>query len=184
MGTEFFVTLFGIVGILSAVLSFQSNRHKTTLFLRTSNELAFAVQYLLLGAYTGMAMNLVGCVRNLVFAYQGQRGSSMRLSRLVFCGVFFAMGVATWQGPVSILIIAAKIISTFAYGTTDMRLLRFLVLLTSTSWLIYNLAVGSWAGVVCEALTLFSIAVGIIRYDVPRRAKKEEEKTEKNKENP
>lgn len=173
MDQQFWIDLLGIIGILCAVLTFQSNRHKHALLIRTANELSFGVQYFLLGAYTGMAMDLIGCARNLVFTYQGQRGKSMRLSRVLFALVFSVMGVIFWEGPVSILVIAAKVISTFAYGTTNMRLMRFLILLTSASWLFYNIFAGSHAGIVCEAMTIGSILVGMLRYDVGWKGKKD-----------
>ena len=62
-----FVQGIGIVGIIASILSFQCAGHKRLLLLRTVNELCFGIQYGLLGAFTGMAMNLIGCIRNLVF---------------------------------------------------------------------------------------------------------------------
>ena len=58
----------GIIGITASVLSFQCKGTQKLLALRTANEFFFAMQYILLGAYTGAAMNLIGCVRNIVFS--------------------------------------------------------------------------------------------------------------------
>jgi len=49
---------------------------------------------------------------------------------------------------------------------------RAIVLVTSLSWLVYNYAVFSIAGVLCEAITAISVIVGIVRFDiVPRIVK-------------
>ena len=76
---EILIQGIGVLGILASILSFQCRKHSRILALRTANELLFAVQYAMLGAYTGMAMNLVGCVRNTVFSAQVRRGKAPRL---------------------------------------------------------------------------------------------------------
>lgn len=65
---EIFIQVLGIIGIIASILSFQCKDHKRLMILRTVNEMFFAVQYGLLGAFTGMLMNLIGSTRNLVFA--------------------------------------------------------------------------------------------------------------------
>lgn len=82
------------------------------------------------------------------------------------------LGVAAWQGPKSILIIIAKILSTIAYGNKNTTVVRAIIFVTSTSWLVYNYMVFSIAGVICEAFTLVSLIAGVIRLDIIPRLKK------------
>ena len=170
---EILIQGIGVLGILASILSFQCRKHSRILALRTANELLFAVQYAMLGAYTGMAMNLVGCVRNTVFSAQVRRGQSTQATRLAFSALFLIMTALTWAGPKSLLSGVAKVVSTYAYGSSNTALVRLMILFTSTCWLIYNAAVGSYAGVACEGFTLCSIVVGMIRLDLPAwRAKR------------
>lgn len=162
----------GLIGIIAAVLSFQCAKHKRLLFLRTVNESFFAVQYFLLGAYTGMAMNLVGCVRNILFSRLVEKGKSTVPYRIFFSVLFFIFSLCTWGGVKSIFVCAAKIISTVAYGSSKTATVRIMVLFTSATWLCYNYLVGSVSGCVCEALTLISVIVGIIRIDMAEKIKK------------
>ena len=154
----------GFVGILASILSFQCKTHKRILFFRTLNEFLFGLQYLLLGAYTGAAMNAVGCIRNYVFSMQVRRGKKTVLSRALFSAGFLLFAPATWSGPKSLLIAAAKVLSTYAYGCTDTVRMRWIILTTSASWLIYNACIGSVAGILCEAFTLASLIVALIRF--------------------
>lgn len=123
------IQLIGVLGILSSIISFQCKRHNFVMLFRTLNEFVFAIQYFLLGAYTGMAMNLVGCVRNIMFAKQ-------------------------------------------VSGNKNTSFVRKNILITSSSWLVYNALVFSIAGVVNEAFTIVSIIVGIIRLDIIPMLKK------------
>lgn len=159
----------GFLGILASVLSFQCKTHKRILFLRTMNEFLFGIQYLLLGAYTGTAMNFVGCVRNYVFSYQVEKGKKTTLSRALFSAGFVLFSLVTWSGPKSLLIAVAKVLSTYAYGCTDTVRMRWIILATSTSWLIYNACIGSVAGIVCEGFTLLSLVVAIVRIHTIRK---------------
>lgn len=163
---EILIQTLGILGIIASILSFQNNDHKKIMFLRTTNEALFAVQYILLGAYTGAAMNIAGCVRNLLFAHKVARNESTVASRIVFCIIFTTSGILTWNGFSSILVIFAKVLSTMAYGSSRTGRIRLLILTTSTCWLVYNFFVSSYTGAVCEILTLCSVVSGIIRFDI------------------
>ena len=166
------IQIIGFFGILASVISFQCKKHNSILFFRTMNEFIFAIQYLLLGAYTGMAMNLIGCVRNVIFTKQVSENKKTVVSTVVFAILFFVLGLFTWQGKKSILIIIAKILSTFAYSNKNTTVVRSVLFITCTSWLVYNYCVLSIAGVLCEAFTLVSLLVGMIRLDVmPRLCK-------------
>ena len=171
------VNVIGALGIIASIISFQCKKHGAVVTFRTVNELLFAVQYLLLGAYTGMAMNLIGCVRNTIFTHMVKKGKNTFAVCIVFSVLFTAFSIATWSGPKSILIGAAKVISTFAYGNKNTTIVRLLILITSSTWLFYNLCVGSYAGVLCEAFTLCSIVVGIIRIDIVGRRRGEKAAT-------
>lgn len=164
-----FVQLIGVMGIIFSILSFQCKKHKPLMLLRTANELFFALQYILLGANTGAAMNIIGCSRNLIFAKMVEKGKSTVKMRVAFSVIFLMFSIFTWSGFKSILVGIAKVISTFAYGSASTGIVRVLIFITSISWFVYNVIVGSYAGCVCEFLTMCSIVVGIIRIDIPKK---------------
>lgn len=160
---EFLIQMIGVAGIVCSVLSFQCKKHGKILFFRTMNELLFGIQYICLGAYTGAAMNAVGCVRNTLFSAQVKRGKSTTLSRILFSVLFIAFSIVTWSGLKSLLVGVAKVVSTFAYGCRNTVLMRYMILLTSAAWLTYNLLAGSAAGVINEALNIVSILIALVR---------------------
>jgi len=163
---DIIIQLIGALGIIASIISFQLKKHNSILFFRTLNEFLFAIQYFLLGAYTGMAMNLIGCVRNIIFTKQVNKNKKTTSGIVIFGFLFALFGIFTWQGKKSILIIIAKVLSTVAYGNKNPTIVRAIIFITSTSWLIYNYCVFSIAGVLCEAFTLISLIIGVIRLDV------------------
>ena len=163
---DILIQAIGGLGILASTISFQCKKHNSILFFRTLNEFIFAIQYFLLGAYTGMIVNCIGCVRNLIFSKQVSKNKKTTGAIIVFSVLFTFFGLAVWQGPKSLLIIFAKVLSTLAYGNKNTTVVRAIVFVTSISWLIYNCCVFSVAGIICEAVTLVSLISGIIRLDI------------------
>ena len=160
----------GFLGMACTVLAFQCKGYRKLVGLRGATELLFGLQYLLLGAYSGAAADFVGCLRNGIFLDCDRKGKSLRGWRLVFCVVFVSMSLLTWAGPKSLLSAVAKVASTIAYGSSNPRVIRLITLCSSSCWLVYNALVFSLAGIVCEVITLAAVLIGILRFDILKRA--------------
>ncbi len=171
--TPFFLIcqLIGFVGLSFAVFAFQCRSHTKIMIFRTLNELTFAVQYFLIGAYTGTAMNCVGSTRNLLFAALVAHKRSTLPFQILFSAFFLIFGIVTWQGPISAMVICAKVVTTVAFGIKNPKILRMLTLPTSCCWLFYNFYSQSLAGVLCELFTIVSILIAMIRLDFRKRPK-------------
>ncbi len=155
----------GVLGIICSTVSFQFKGHRMTMIFRTLNEMFFGVQYIFLGAYTGSAMNFIGSARNIAFAELVKRNRSTLVPRILFSVIFAVFIAFTWAGPKSLLSGLAKIVSTFIYGNKNTTVIRIGIFFTCSMWLVYNIFVGSIAGVICEAFALISIIVGMFRLD-------------------
>ncbi len=166
-----FCQAIGFIGLLFAVIAFQCRSHKKIMIFRTLNELTFALQYFLLGAYTGGTMNLIGAARNTLFAAPVAHGRSTLPCQILFSLFFVGFGITTWQGSIGIPILCAKVVTTVAYGIKNPKILRLLSFPTSLCWLVYNIYSQSIAGVLCELFTYISILVALIRIDFRRSEK-------------
>ena len=148
-----------------------------------------------MGAYTGMVMDMIGTVRNIVFAYNVKKGRSNKWFIVFFALLTVIIGVTTlvltWSSlvervmwlagsPESALVVAvfvsiisviAKLLSTVAYGFKNAHAIRMTNLPTCSGWIIYNFAVLSIAGVINEALSIISIIIAEIRFK-PQRYRK------------
>ncbi len=166
----------GFAGIVVSIISFQFKDHKKLMILRAANELLLGIQYLLLGAYTGMAMNFIGVIRDVVFADMVKKGKSTIKARALFSGIFAISGLFTYDGFKTIFSSGAKVISTCLYGSSNTSVVRFGVLFTNLSWLVYDFAVESYAGCLSDIVTIISVVVAIIRLDLKKKSKKADNK--------
>ena len=163
--SPFVIQAIGFAGMAASLISFQYKEHGKVLFLRILSEVIFAVQYVFLGAYTGMASNLMSAVMNLFFKSRVKGGKSTLAYQIGFSMVFVVLGVITWEGPVSLLIIFAKVASTVSYGIKDTRIMRRVYLLSPPAWVVYDWVCGSIAGILCDFVTLGSVLLAMWRLD-------------------
>ena len=136
-----------------------------------TSELIFSLQYLLLGAWTAALLDFTSATRNLLFCAMVKKGHSTKPLIYIF-GVFVVVvGILTFDGVTSLLLIAAKLLTTISYGMKNERLLRFITLPSCVFWSVYNLYVGSLGGAIGDIVTLASLLVAVYKFDLhfPKR---------------
>ena len=71
----------------------------------------------------------------------------------------------TWSGWVSVLPVAANIAATIGGYTHNARSIRLAgMCVNSPLWIVYDIAVGSWAGILDEVISELSMIISIVRY--------------------
>ena len=182
---EIFVQLLGFIAIALNIIAVQFNKYGTIIFFKTLGSILFALQYFLLGAYTGMIMDIVGSVRNIIFSLNVKNKRSNKISVVIFSCITAIAGIVTialtwdvseirWTDNIqfatvlmviiSILSIVAKLISTIAYAIDDPHKMRILNLPSSGCWLIYNFVAFTLAGIINEIMTLTSVLIAEFRF--------------------
>ena len=121
---ELFIQALGFVGLFIQVFSMQNKDYRRVIYMTVSAELVFGVQLLLLGAYTGAATNFAACVTNITYSILIKKEKSTLPCQIAFSALFVAIGILTWQGPISLLVIVAKLISTVSYGIKQTKIIR------------------------------------------------------------
>lgn len=167
--------IIGFVAFALAVLTFQSNKHKSITLTKCASDALFVVQFIMLGAYTGAMMNGIGCVRNIVYSILVEKKKNVRIAVIVFSIIVVISGIATWNGPISLLAIFGKLLSTLSYAFKNPRNVRRMTIPVCIVWGIYDSICGSWAGVLTEIFTLTSIAIAYIRFEYKKNDKEIEQ---------
>lgn len=156
-----------ILGILATVItgiSYQMNTKRSLLLVQTAATACTCLAYLFLGAASGFALNVVCIIRNVVFYFQKGSGKGHMIPALLLATAMVVLGALSWQGPVSLLIIAALAANTVFLSFGNPQLLRKSILGTSSLVLLYNIFVFSLGGIANESLAIVSSLVGIVRF--------------------
>ena len=168
----FVVQLIGFIGLALGVLAFQFKKHMHIVTCKMASEFVFSLQYLLLGAWAAALLDFASAIRNLLFCALVKRGRST--TPLIYCfGAFVVVvGIFTFDSPISLMLIAAKLLTTISYGMRNERLLRYITLPSCIFWCIYNLYIGSLGGAIGDSLTLISLVTAMCKFDLPRQKSK------------
>ena len=164
MTQEIIGQIIGIVATAITAISYQVNTQKSLLFIQTLATAATCISYLLLGASSGFALNIVCIIRNVFFYLQKQGTKGIYASTSIFMMSMATLGAFSWQGPISLLIIFALAINTFFLSLGKPQVLKYSILLTSGMILIYNIYVFTIGGILNESIAIISAVVGIIRF--------------------
>ena len=154
-----FVQFVGIIGLTANVLSYQYKSHKKIMVIKTISEIAFALQYLLLGGYTGMLLSSLGCFRNYIFGKRVEEGRNVKGLCILFSAIFTVSGMLTWNGFLSIIAVVSKVLSTIAYSLKNTNMLKTFSVITSIIWLIYDICLFSLGGIISDLFCLISIII-------------------------
>ncbi len=163
-----FITLIGhILGFVAVGLffySYQVTSKRSLMIIQTVATALSCVQYLLIGAFSGFALNIVCIIRNFVFYFRDKNQRTDLASPIVLSLCIAAASVLSWEGPHSLLITLGLVVNTMCMGICDAKALRKTILISSSLILVYNVFAFSYSGILSESISLLSVVIGIIRY--------------------
>ncbi len=156
--------ILGITATLIAFVSYQCRGQKQLLLLQTFSTACNCLSYLFLGASSGFVLNIVCMVRNVVYYIFRSNARVSTVSGWLLAAVIAVLGVFSWQGAVSLLIIVALAANTVFMSMRSPQLLRISILFTCSLILVYNIFVFSIGGILNESVSIVSAAIGIVRF--------------------
>ena len=163
-----FLTLIGhIFGFISVGLffySYQRTQKRKLMIIQTVATALSCIQYLLIGAFSGFALNIVCIIRNFIFYYRDKKHHSGWLSPILLSLCIAVASIFSWEGIHSLLITVGLVVNTMCMGLLDARSFRKTILISSSLILIYNIFAFSYSGMLSETISLISVIIGIIRY--------------------
>lgn len=158
----------GLIALVVTCLSYQARTTRGIALRQALGSFFWTAHLLLLGAWTGGLLNLLGLVRGSVYSQRGERAWA---SRPFWPWLFGALcvGAAAWagltqgEGPRLLLSVTAQCLGCYALWTARVRLARILLVFVSLLWLVYDMLSGSIPGTLCEILSQVSLYAAIAR---------------------
>ena len=154
MDNEFLIHLTGVCALVLNVLAIIRTCERRLRVQSGIAGLVWALNNLLLGAHSAAALSLVSAGRTASSAATLQSGAARR--RLAFAGfvaLTLLVSALTWQGWLSVFLVTASLLSTYAMFYMQGSALRWVMLLVSMLWMINAWSYGSWEQVAANAAT-------------------------------
>ncbi len=167
--------IFGTVAACIIIASFQFKDVRKLLVMQIVSSVLFAMQFLFLGAYSGLACNVLGALLRFAVYFKDKNGvlpgekegDSQFLSPWFwgFCLAFATVGVFAYDGIVSLIPAVAMVVFTYATWNADAKFIRKLnFFVCSPMWLAYNVFNFAIAGIVTEVFNMLSVAISWYRF--------------------
>ncbi|HEX8591631.1 MAG TPA: YgjV family protein [Candidatus Paceibacterota bacterium] len=156
----------GGIALLFQLLAWNAGSRTGILRLQSVNLATFALHYLLLGAISGAVMSLVAFLRNLVLLQKYKhRWAAHSMWYYGFIVLSIGLVLVGWNGWLSLLPVAAVIVSIHALWQDHPSRIRFYMLIACLIWIPYTLAVSSYTGFVSQLVGIVGITMGVYRHD-------------------
>lgn len=165
--------IVGLAAVALFVLSYQLKSRRNIVLVNALSRLLYVVQYVLLGALEGAALDTVGFFISLLCHRRNKGFVKKYLPAVILCSnaLILAAGVLTYQNIVSVLAISGVFCEITALWLNRERNIRIFSLLAAPLWLIYNLINAAYGSALGNAITIVSILVALVRYDILKRAR-------------
>ena len=183
---EIIAQILGIFGMVFMISSYQVKSQRGLILVQLFGAVFFFLNFLLLGIASGMVLagtvlNFIGIFRCIVFSNKEKFHANNKAWLVGFIISYFAAYalvftvLGTEPTPLNLLIellpVIGMISANVAFFKNDAKSVRLLGFITSPAWLIYDVIRLSIGGVITEVLSLVSIIVGLIRYDIKKKGK-------------
>lgn len=172
---DWIAQIIGLFAMAFNILSYQQKTRSRAIAFQLGGALLFSVNFFLLGAIVGGILNVVAAVRAVVFLSK-EKLKADRLPWLAgFTAVYLLSYILTFTAfgkeptvlnlIVEFLPVIGMTATTISFRLSDARAIRRYGLISSPSWLVYNIANLSIGAICCEVLSLCSILIGMVRLD-------------------
>jgi len=154
-------------GVCALALNTAALAHRCERALRLQSGLSgllWALNNLLLGAHIAAAMNLVSAGRTATSAVTLRATRGLRLAVFsAFVALTLGVGLITWHGWPSALIVAASLLSTVAVFYLRAGALRLAMLAVSLLWMVNAWQYDSWEQLLANLITAAAALAGAWR---------------------
>lgn len=155
---EFTGQLIGFVALIIVVIAYQAFNDRHFYILKSITYVLLCVHFAMIGAVTGALQQVVNTSRNLGFL-----AGYYRIAVYGAICAFAIFGIMTAETTIDSLPVISNILCSLAMLFLSGLALRIVYWSGGLLWLVYSIAVGSYAGFIIESIVLISASIGIIR---------------------
>ena len=160
----------GVFVILWSIIVYTRRKRDSILVCKLISDAASIVQYLLCGAYTGAALNVVMCGREVVFFNRCKhKWACGRWWLWIFVIVISLMPFVTATQPifssfwfVNVLPALGSALAVVGLYNKSPKVTRLYSLVGLCLWLAYVVLVQNWISVVGNVISIVSVIVGLV----------------------
>lgn len=163
--------VIGLLAVAFFVLSYLQKRRGIILATNLTSRVLYVVQYLLLGAFEGAVLDVLGAASGAV-ANADEREFIKKNKRVIFIGinaVIIVAGILLYQNIFSLFPLVGILLQTDALWLKKEKYIRIVSMLGCPFWFTYNFVSGAYGSCIGDVLSFVALGVSLLRYDILRK---------------
>ncbi|MBR2930122.1 MAG: YgjV family protein [Clostridia bacterium] len=171
---ELVAQLIGICAMVMNILSFQQRSRLAIIAFQLVSTGLFSINYFMLGATVGGALNVVGMIRSIIFINDKKVNAKHIGWIFGFAGAYVAAYILTFTvfgkepTPVNLVLellpVVAMTLITVSFRSDDPKTIRIIGLINSPMWLTYNVVNMAIGAMIAEIVNAVSIILALLRF--------------------
>lgn len=162
--------IFTIISYIFLGATYYAKNRKNVLILNCIEHCSYMMAYILLDAWSGLAMSMVALIRNILFIAdekkngQGKKTSKADINILIITYMIcILLAIITYEEFLSLLPVISTMLYTFAVCQKDIKVYKLLGIPIEILWVAYNIYIKSLFGIILETVMLCVCTIGYIR---------------------
>ena len=162
--------IFALIAFILYVASLQFKKKEKVLKYQMIANTFYALEYLMLNAYAGVNNSLFGISRSAIFYVCNKKKMKFPLyGAVIFVVLVLIFGYMSYVDIYSIIPVAISILFFLALYIGNMKIYRIFTAMAAISWIIYNIHVDAYFGVIDSIVELISALIAIYRIDIRKK---------------
>lgn len=158
--------IFALLSSLCLLISFWQKKRNKILFFQILDSSFDIIQYLLLGAYTGGLISLLGATRAYTFSK-----SNKKQFLFLFLTLYIIASIITFSGWESIIPLIAALIYTVVIWNKKEKNIRLFSILVFILWFIYDVLVKAYVSSITDIVLVISNTIAFYKLDFSNKGK-------------
>ena len=159
----------GLLAVATFLLSYQQKKRKNIILFNVISRCLYILQYLLLGAFSGAVLDILGAVASVVAGKKHTGLIKKHLTLVIFSmnGLIVAAGLTIAiinQSWLDLFSLAGVLLHTGAFWLSSEKIIRRISLAGSPFWFVYNFLSRAYGSAVGDLLTMGSILLAMYRH--------------------
>lgn len=163
--------IVGLAAVTLFLLSYLQQKRKHIIILNATSRLLYIIQYLLLGAFEGAALDIAGILSSVMAQKKNLTFIKKHIKWFVAANglLIIIVGLCVYENVFSLLPIAGVLLHTGAFWIDNEKIIRRISLIGCPFWLAYNIVSGAYGSCIGDVLSMVSLVVSMVRYDLPSK---------------
>lgn len=157
---------FGILVIVSNVLSMQMKNKKHIIFMFILANLFSAINFLLLQSYSGAIICFFAIIQTFINGFIENKNQQVpKILILVYIILSIILGVFAFHNFIDILPIICSVLYTITIIQSKEKNIRKISLINIILWIIYDIVCQAYTAAISDSIMTISTLIGMYRFD-------------------